>query len=193
MWAPRWRPRWAGDSTTRSECFADFASLLTFAKQAWPVQELASQRSTRSGAPVLMTLPAIEDDDAIGEAPRFVAIVGHVDDWHARARRGRARGTAGCGGAARTSTAASGSSSSSSSGADISARASATRCRSPPDSSPTRAIEQRLDFEHRRDRVERQLLPWPAARTARSGERSCAERARRPAARSRRGAGAAAG
>ena len=103
---------------------------------------------------------AFEHDDAIGESARLVAIVRHVEYRHrelvpTRSRYGRIRRRS------SRSTAASGSSSSSTSGADISARASATRCRSPPDSIDTprssSAPTSRIDATD----VERQLLARP--------------------------------
>ena len=81
MWAPRWRPRWAGDIPTRSECFG--------LREPTHLRETGVARSgagfsaqhliRRAG---LDDAAAIEDDDAIGETPRFVAIVGHVEHWH---------------------------------------------------------------------------------------------------------------
>ena len=79
------------------------------------------------------------------------------------ARRARARDTAESACRSSMSTAASGSSSSSSSGPDISARASATRWRSPPRAARTPRSSSGRDLENRRHRRESRLLPGATA------------------------------
>ena len=117
----------------------------------------------RKVTPATAHAAVLEPHDVVGEPSTSSRVVRHVDDRDARARRGRARDTEGSAGAARHRPPPAARRTAAPDGADMSARARATRCRSPPDSCGDAAIEQRLDLEHRRHRLEREPLARAAS------------------------------
>ena len=118
------------------------------------VQSVAGKSYTSAGVPQLLDRAVAHDDDPIRHAERLLLVVCDVDEGRAEPRVGSRRSSTCMSSRSLRSSAPSGSSSSSTLGRLVSARASAMRCRMPPESSsgrlgsrvpaaPTRASRRR--------------------------------------------------
>ena len=131
--------------SVRRECstgFGHVATALHAIGRAGPsclAEKLGDERTGRAASQLvrdahLLDAPAIEHNDAVGDLERLVLIVRDEETRDRRARRADVRNQRRNSLRTRASSAPNGSSSSSTDGSVANARASATRCRWPPDS-----------------------------------------------------------